>query len=52
VPYHPGYNRVPEHKGKMEGNMSVRVHVATINLHSDVIAKEQVTEQEDPLSTW
>lgn len=27
-----------------------RAHVATINLHSDVIGEEQVTEQEDSLS--
>lgn len=27
-----------------------RAHVATINLHSDVIGEEQVTEQEDFLS--
>lgn len=27
-----------------------RAHVATTNLHSDVIGEEQVTEQEDSLS--
>lgn len=36
-------------EGGGEGKGS-RAHVATINLHSDVIGEEQVTEQEDSLS--
>lgn len=34
-------------RGRGKGS---RAHVATINLHSDVIGEEQVTEQEDSLS--
>lgn len=38
---------VRERGGEGKGS---RAHVATINLHSDVIGEEQVTEQEDSLS--
>lgn len=36
--------------GRGAGGKGSRAHVATINLHSDVIGEEQVTEQEDSLS--
>lgn len=41
------YARDEGRRGEGKGS---RAHVATINLHSDVIGEEQVTEQEDSLS--
>lgn len=39
-----------EEKKKKKKGRYAGAHVATINLHSDVIGEEQVTEQEDSLS--
>lgn len=56
LPHCPTHNRITHCRNahvyvrRKKRDMSVHVHAPTINLHSDVIAKEQVTEQEDSLS--